>query len=83
MDFEIIGEIRHPETFARGSVSENCLACVKFMVLATGVNAKATLWYVYPMGQSVKLKFTGTRLQVSANVNSRLNVIRIYNHEQI
>lgn len=74
MDFEIIGEIKHSETIARGSSIRELNRLRKIHGPGNfGVNVKVMPQCACLMVQLVSLKFTGTRLQVLVSVNSKSN----------
>jgi hypothetical protein len=79
MDFEIIGEIRHPETFARGTGIRELPRLHKIHGLGKGVSVKVLP--DCPMDHCVKQKSTGVGLQASASAR-KINVILTHNHEQ-
>lgn len=66
MDFEIIGEIRQTETFARGSAMRELARLRKFHGQGVGVSVKVTPQFVCLMGRFAMQRFTGMKLTVLA-----------------
>lgn len=82
MDFEIIGEIKQPETFARGSGIRELNRLRKIHGLGNWRKRKGYATVRLPDESIREAEFIGMKPQVLVSVNSKLSVIRIYHHEQ-
>ena len=81
MDFEIVGEIRHPETFARGSSIRELPRLRKIHGTGNWRKRKGLVTVRLPDGSLREAEFSGMRLRALAGANIRLSVILIGNHE--
>jgi hypothetical protein len=65
VDFELVGSIHDAETIAAGPAVRQRADCVGGTAPAGGGSERASQLYVFKMGRSTALRFTGSRPTVS------------------